>query len=849
MATLEFENEVLPFGKGTVNEMFGAARLLGGEQSDFLPPIGMDLIDRVREHVQPTGVSLKATIVWQGQKERFAHHEVVGEEWLFKYRSSLAFKDGGQWDSRTPILHPAVAAVDATQAGYDDAYLRAMQNVDIIVGVQRDESRVAIRRMVERYSKLTYSPFRVLLRGAVLWTVLAAKEMNKSGMTPYEATGVRPPARIGDAGGYASIAQAQMDTINDVLYIRCENAGELYMVEVLQAMCSAVFPVETEMSISGVWPPLASPYVVYTSTNMIRLGTGRVDAFQVQATLQRFADVFDCHDLLAEAMQAAQFFVCRPQGAGVLAGTTNLVWPLPRSDMRVGAIGPLLAGISAEGMRSVPFVFPQPAMFLYGAAARACFITAGYYESLLKYDDMHPVAQATSDRSYYAKYRLLSLASSSRHFITSTVVPRVASAGWDCYTRALTWIHPRESRGFVKHLCKATDVPWWTNILLHMRDMGKEFMDTWARPARIVGMPVPGRWYSYQMLRGVTAEQLGAAVRWVKAEVRYCVDDYSRKRRWLKVEPGTVNRFIPNLTPVVRVGRETLGVATVRFGTTVYTMMGFLESLSTSMVTVVKESRPSDNMAAIDMLELAMTAGPTNGDTAEEVDSDFEEESVASDAEAADGHDDEEPLEPVVVQPHEDDVDWTGIAKALTQGGLQGVSGAVLVSALNAPVVEGSDESRAAARLAALPVTSVLLRVPAANRRTFLRAVILASGRLAVHAATPALNESLAYRQADAVSALNALADRQRPVANWSSADGTEAAATEVLTAGVGEEAKEVPVARDDPAGPSMSVADFGDGTSGPVSQLEREMAAVAGVPVRSHPAAIGFEPPPVLET
>lgn len=825
---MEFTTDVLPFCQGTVNELFGAAGLLGGEHSDYLPPLGMDLIDRIGEHVGLKGVSTRATIVWQSKVEAFSHQEAVGEEWEYAYRGSVQIRDGGNWDTRTPILHPAVAAVDATQAGYDDAYLRAMQNVDILVSLQRDESRVAIRRMVERYSKLTYNPFRLLFRGAVLWAITSVVEKNKPGMSSYSVQGCSDPVRIGDVGGYAGVAHRQLDTVNDAAYIRCENAGELFMVEVMHAMCSSKCPIETDMTIGKIWPLLSSPYVLYTSAETLRFGTGKLDAYQIEATLRRFADIFDCHDLLKEALQAAQFFVCRPARAGVLAGAYNVNWMLPPSDLRVGAIGPLLAGISAEGMRTTPFPFPRASMFLYGAAVRACFITAGYYEALLKFDDTHPVAHSTLGATTLAKYRLLTMANSGRHFMEHSVAPIAKLAGWDCMGTALRYVYPRETAGYVRELFRAASVPWWTNVILHMHDSGSLFVQTWAKPARVVGMPTPNRWLSYQVLQGVTQHQLGAAVRWLGADVRYCIDEYGAQRRWMPIEVGSINRFIPNMCPVVRVGRELIGIAAVKFSTAIYEGQKFIEALGQCMVTIVKDAASDELPSAIDLMEMYQV----DVRTAAEIQSAAATTPVSEDS----------PLEVIVEQPVEDDINWDDVAADLARGGMS-IQGAVLRTALTAPSHPMSPASNAASVLGSTDLGVKLKYMDSGDKRSFLRAVILAAGRLGVHAHSTLVNEQLAVKQRSALMALNSLADTERPVLNWADEAAAEEAASAVLRESVGEAAMPVvPAARDDPDGGTMSVQDFGDGTS--AQDSGGAVGPAANVEIRSLKAKVGFAPP-----
>jgi hypothetical protein len=837
---MDQQHEVLPFTHGTVADLFGQAQLLGGQPDDFLPEVGMERIDRVSSQVDMQGVSLHSTIVWQGTTTPFAHSEKVGEKWMFDYLGAITFRDGASWDTRTPILHPAVAAVDATQAGYDDAYLRAMQNVDILVGIQKDESRVAIRRMVERYSKLQYSPYRMLVRGAVLWAIVSRQEMKKPGMTPYESTGCPLPVRIGDVGGYSNIARRQLDTMNDVAYIRCESANELYMVEVMHAMCSGECPVETDMTLQKLWPPLMSPYVLYTALEPVRFGTGKLDAYQIEATLQRFADVFDCHDLLQEALQAVQFFMCRPVQAGLLGGAGAVVWATPKSDMRIGAIGPLLAGVSAEGMRTTPFVFPRFTTYAYGAAVRGCFVTASYFEALLTYDDTHQVVRSVTGASQAKKYKLLADLNAGRHFMEKRVQPLAIEAGWNCLVRSLLSVTPRDTARFTDVLFRAANVPWWTNVIAHLRDGGHKFVSTWARPARIMGMPLANKWHNYRVLEGVTAKQMAAAVRWLGAEVRYCIDEYGRARRWEVMEAGSINRFLPNLMPVVKYGRGVLGVAAIRFTDAVYEGMTFLEMLGRSEVTIVKEDLVDELPSAIDMMEAFLPDMPHL----------FEDAEGAALGEPPQTPPPSQPedigvgeLEPPPPQPR-DDVDWDKVAADLEYGRTH-IEPAVLKTALTAGRWVSSPPYNAASLLASANIEARLKDMPPEVRIDYIRAMILAMGRLAVHASTPIVNESLAVQQRTAVSLLSSLYDAERPVVNWADEVEAEKAAEAVLAKSQEVNEGKVPVARDDPSGQSETVQDFGRGTS--VIDLTAAAHSVTGVPQISQTGLITFGPPPPM--
>jgi hypothetical protein len=813
---------------GTHFEAFSGEAITDPSSTGLLAPNGLGLIDRATSHVTAIGVKLHTDVIWENSQSDFFHKETVGEDWFYDYNMKLTCRDTDCWDKRTPILHPAVAAVDSTQAGYDEAFMRAMTNVDIMIGIHRDESKVAMRRMIERYSKITYSPFRVLVRGVVLWILTSLNEHEFHQPTAYSVAGVRQPVRIDDMGAYTNLAKSQVDTVDDVLYIRAETPNEMYMVETLRALCNGVCPIRTNKSIAQLWPPLVHPYAVYTAPTRIEMGTNTLDAAQVEHTLARFCDIFDCHDLLLEALRLAQFFVARPSGAGVLAGANNIAYTCPPSDMRVGAIGPLLAGISAEGMRTKPFVFPSIAVYVYNAAVKSCFITAGYYESLRKFDDTHPVAYGRSAAVKAGKYRLLTRSLSAREFMIKYVRPVVVKAGWDCLSVSLLGLHTVDMPEYARKVFNAARIPWWTNVIGHLSKGGDEFLKTWAQPARITGHPVPNRWYTYRALEGVTNQQLVAAVRWLKAEVMYCIDDYSTGRKWETIDPGTVNRFMPNLEPIVTLGRDLVGVACIKFGDNVYEKQPFLESLGKARTYVVKQTDEVAYPSPVDMLDAFSGMGavapfsvdvlmpPTK--TAEVVD-------VAEKAE----------------EPHVSDIDWDGISKDLADIRLD-IPGEVLRAALTATPRRYSPQANAANAFAMCDIENRLDGIDdPKNRQRVIRSFILTAGRLAVHASDRSVNESITNRQSDAFVLLNAQAEADRTPVNWADEVAAEEAATALLTSAVSP-AGAVPAARDDPPAVSETLQDFGERTSPAISVVRRPPAV--DVPNLSHMEAVGFAPP-----
>jgi len=791
---------------------------------DIVAPATGQGYERVSTAVSAAGASLSADVLWENRSTDFFHTERVGELWAYDYPLKLHHRAVGAWDRRTPILHPAVAAVDATQAGYDDAYLRAMANADILVGVQREDSKLAMRRLVEKYSKLHYHPFRVLVRGVVLWALASRNEMRCGDKTEYRVQGLKQPLRLDELGGYSVMAKAQVNSMSDVLYVRAETASELYMVEVMRALCNATCPVKTAATVKLLWPPLNDPYVVYTAPSRVELGLGEFDAAQVESTLSRFCDIFDCHDLLGEAFRLVQFFLVRPDNAGVLAGSNNLALSLPPSDMRVGAIGPLLAGISAEGMKTVPFIFPDFSEYVYSGAVRGCFISAAYFEALRSYDDTHPVAIHRSAAVRAGKYKLLCRAGTAMAFMRDVVGPLVARAGWACMSESLYWVCPVDSNHLARKLLNAARVPWWTNVIGHLSDEGKQFLSTWASPAGLSDTPVPNQWYTYNGLGGVTNAQLVAAARWTGATIAYCVDDTLSPRRWEAIALGTINRFMPDLRPTVKLGQEVVAVACVKFPDGVHGAMARIRSLQRSVVGVV---RYNENELSVEHGDVSLAfegaQAPTQAHTIQLSENVSVEDVPAAEADT-----------PSV----QDDINWGKVATDLNRGGLD-IRPHVLTSALRAPIDVSSIYAQAAGMLAVYnPLEAISAVADKELKQDMLRAYMLAAGRLGPHAPRLVVNESIGTRTREAVAALSLLTGTNKTPVNWADEVEAAAAAKAAFDANRG-----VPAARDDPDGSTETPEDFGSGTSGRDSSGVPTIAP--SVSNLSHMGKIGFVAPP----
>lgn len=516
--------------------------------------------------VDVSGVNLKSIITWDREGTVPFHHEQeVGEKSLFVFPMSLRCSIGELWGNRTPILHPAVAAVDATQAGIDDAYLRAMQNVDLLVGGRREDSAGFIRTLVTRYSKITYNPVAFLSRAASLYTVLVIKELSSPG--PTEATWDRftaAPRRIGDINTFAAICNAQLKDPRDNIYIRVDDPTEVSLVQVMLALCHDVFPVDTPHGLRQLWPQMTRPGVIYSCPAALPALSTRITALDVEEAMERFCSLMDCHDLWKEALGLAQTLSSRPAGAGVLGGTHRVQVSLPPSDMRIGAIGPLLAGISAEGMRSTPVNMPNPKEFLYAGAVRGVYVTAAYYEAIMHVRESHPMLILTGTGNAL-KHRPLAQSATARSIMQKKASKIAADAGWDCYNDYVCSLMPGNHRNMAAELFRPEKTPWWTNIIGHMGKAAYHFLDTWAKPAVPSVVPTPRVWYTHAAIGKATNAQIASAVRWMNATVNYISVQLPAEIVNVPVAMGTINRFLPNLEPKVHLHDGGAATAILKF--------------------------------------------------------------------------------------------------------------------------------------------------------------------------------------------------------------------------------------------------------------------------------------------
>jgi hypothetical protein len=801
----------------------------GGER--FIVPYGLPPKGILVELVSSTGVDLGSRITWHGRQDSpFIHEEIIKDRHVFNYNGVFRFSAYTDYGNRTPILHPAVAAIDATQAGVDDAFLRAMQNVDLMLGGgRREDTGGAIRLLTMKYSKLPYNPVRLLVRAAVVFSILCA-EGGDNMRTRYRVTGVNTaPRHIANLVTYVLLCGTQLKEHRDMLYLQSESNGESYMIDVLHSLCSDVCPIDTNMTIANLWPPMNAPVVAYSAVHSYSLLAGDYDLSEFCECMDKFCRQYDCYDLWAECLGFVQGLLCRPGDAGILGGTNVVTVSLPLSDMRIGAIGPLLAGISAEGMRSQAFSYPDPRTYLYSSAVRGVFVSASYYDALQEFADTHPIVVKTN-HSNRRHYNMLTRAETGMAFMHTKVAARAVAAGWDVVGPLTKCIYITAVRDYPTRLFRPARVPWWTTVVCHLGELRSSILATWAKPSLPTGRPVPNRWQPYHLVGAVTPVQVGTAIRWLNAQVCYSHIMLGKGMDVFPVEVGSHSRFVPNMMPILPCGGDRL-VGALKFPETAQHDFHFVSLLGQS--DVFAEPLYHTDQYTEDVYEEGKQGADGPGPTPriQPTLPDAEAEKAAVEA--------ERPPPPESSGPFMDPEDVAGQLKEF-------IDGISVLSLRDAELIPSpylnTAPSLAATKLAAFPIAKLRELADPVTALERVRTLHYALALLLPHADVHAAERLNAIRS-QAIRLTLELRNKVELPRRWADEmEEPEAAVAEGVAAAQTAEAQ-MPAAVDDPVGERVTVADFGDGTSSPASTMGTQPVPDATPPLTETPS-IGFAPP-----
>jgi len=524
----------------------------------WLPPIGTPRDSEVAGAVNNQGAcELRTLVQWVGatDDDPFCHQVPVASTWVNTFTHHCAFPQGAGWGYRTPIVHAALAGLDTSNSGFDDAAMRALSALETFVNSRRGEFSPNARSMINAAIKRRYNPAALLLRGALLWYGLLSKKGSVFTKQPWMTTGsVTLPAQMDTADAINGLAVGLMKEAVDVVYTRLIGHEELYMLDVLLALCSDMYPLQNGPGVSKLWPKMVSPRVVYSGAGQIGRAGGQINAQEVWDTMQRYCNIWDCHDLFAICLNTVQSFALRPIDAGWLAGSHKVYSYWPNSDLFAGVIGPFVAGITPEGMKTVPFNQPAYEVFTYGAAVKGCMLTAAYMRVLQEMHEAHPVALATGTGVVQRLNSILHQQGAEK-FCRDKVGEVLKEAGWNFVDDGIASIGLGQPRDMLKTLLDTSKVPWWINVVRHLSSSGLSMVKDWLVPAVPDKTPEPNEWCLFRHIGATTEGQVAGAIMWAGARLRYRVELPNMNIRVIKVDTNNWSRFPPRVSPNFTYGR------------------------------------------------------------------------------------------------------------------------------------------------------------------------------------------------------------------------------------------------------------------------------------------------------
>lgn len=823
-------------------------------EGNLLVPINKLVGPGLEDAIKYRSVVLKTRIVWYGKEAtNFCHEEKLMDTHSYHHKFGIHVTQGARYGDRHPILHPAVAAVDASAGGIDDAFLRAMQNVETMVGGgMRTESQVAMRSVVMKYSQYTFNPIRVLVRAAVLLTNMYMGDTGEE-LVDYRPVGVTAaPAGLTNILHFAGFAEAQQGQWRDVLFIHCDTPGESYMVDTMHALCSTQFPMEKYGDIADVWPSLNNAVVAYTGVPMSRLPPFKISVFTLLTTMARFCTIFDCHDLWAEALGAVQGLSCRPAGTGMLGGTPNVTWALPESDMRVGAIGPLLAGLTAEGRRTTAVCVPERKQFLYSAAVRGVFLTASYFDVLQEQYEANPVVLAARKNELHS-YGALTDYHTAVQLMAGPVAAKARAMGWDCINPLLALLRPSSGIGWERAVFRPHMVPWWTTVCGHMHIKASAEVQQWLKPATIIGSPVPNVWQPFHLVGLTTPSQVASAVRWMGAKIKYTRVQLPTRITSYTMHVGAHTRFLPMIKPAFRLGAQHTIIGSVCFGELGLEAGNFLKQLGQARCAMYpwmdSEATYDYSVELADdtfMDVVAHESGVVDTDLTKQELARLDASVVATKAAASY----EAVARTAVIPEDEEDVEeGKQIEAQLKEAAVHVRPGSYHSGLATVGSRESWDAAGGAVTASTMYTGNLWDNKDARTGLSNARAFVKYANRVAPHVARDdSANGQLARRVNEVLAKIEQLKYEVREKPRWPEA--TAPAAEQALSDALGSDAirsGDVPEAVDDPGAESISVADFG-GTGLPPDSGTAIQPAPSVAAVSQAVGSIGFGPPATSE-
>lgn len=509
------------------------------------------------DHEHNVDMTFSVRWITKNQLAPFATEETHGEKWKFIRKLAVAWTASGEtWDERTLNLHPAVAGLATTDAGFDAAYLSALAATgQLLAQTQRVDISQKAREHIGRMLRQNIQPFRLLMRGASMWLSLATTQASPVDLAPVAAEcRTIDPRPMNLPQNFNGHLLNHADAPHDAIYVRLEDSNAHGILAALVAMTGSSNPVSAAPAgLKAMWPPMHAPVVYYSadfSTPPPRAGYSREE---VWLALAKVCETYDCWDLLQEAFCTVATMVSRPEGMATWMGRDRFVWNLPASDFKAGICGPLFNGVSAQGMKTHPISEPDYRKMLIEGCVRANFVLASAYVHLSNYAETHYALRGLSDIERPLLANLASLKFTQRF---NDACGSISTAlGWSkAMGRSLRGIRLGAGQALSQVFMDCMNYP---SVLTLLPWTKSTHMDSLATAILRPAIPeIPKRFNGWMRIehRGIVSDaQIAAAITRLPVRLRFRVEYPNGNVRHVE-GPGHVsaNRGMPLLTARLR---------------------------------------------------------------------------------------------------------------------------------------------------------------------------------------------------------------------------------------------------------------------------------------------------------
>lgn len=530
--------------------------------------------------------------ITKNQAVPFATLESYGERWEPIQSLQIGWTASGEsWDERTLNLHPAVAGLATTDAGFDAAYLSALAATNqLMAQAQRVDISQTAREHIGRMLRQNIQPFRLLMRGASMWLSLAMTQDSPVRSTPIIAECVTSDARpmITPQNFNGHLLNHVLGP-HDAVYVRLDDSNAHGILGALVAMTGSINPVPgAPEGLKAMWPPMHAPVVYYSADITTPAPRAPYTREEVWLALAKICETYDCWDLLQEAMSTVATMLLRPKRMATWMGRNRFAWNLPASDFKAGICGPLFNGVSAQGMKTHPIPEPNYKKVIIEGCLRSSFILSSAYVHLSNYAETHYALRGLTDVERPLLSNLASLKFTQRF---NDACGSIASTlGWKrAMGRTLRGIRIGAGQALAQVFVDCMNYPSVLTLLPWTKSTSMDDLATAIlRPAVPEAPKYLNGWMKIEHRGIVSDTQVAAALLRLPVRLRFKVEYPNGKVRHIEGPPSiSPNRGMPLLS--AKLQRTDVKISThvmITKPLTFLEKLGFCSQLNNSHVVV-----------------------------------------------------------------------------------------------------------------------------------------------------------------------------------------------------------------------------------------------------------------------